>query len=653
MAITISTTAVDENNHDFEFAQRGLVATFQDPVIMSDSGHTVVWDTQAYDFLQDSCPDTANPSLWRQGQLCSATPGLYHVVDGIYQVRGLDLANMTIVRVPRTNGIVIIDCLTSVETARRALELYQEFHRESLGGTDAEIKALIYTHCHADHFGGAQAIKDAAGPANNLRILGPDGFLSHAVSENIYAGAAMSRRAVYMYGERLDKSPTGQIGAGLGQALSSGTGSLLAPTQSITADGALEPAIEGLEIVCQLTPGTEAPAEVNFYFPQYRALCMAENATHTLHNIQTLRGAPVRDARLWSRYMDESIALFGDKSDVVFSSHHWPTWNNSSDEDDGNLIVTFLSEQRDYYAYLHNETLRQLNDGQTPLEIAESITMPPSLSTRTNLRGYYGSVSHNVKGVYDRYMGWFDGNPANLWRHAPADEAARYVACMGGREATLAKAREWRADGDLRFAATLLNQLVFSDGNGNDVAVREELASVYTELGRGAENGTWRNIYLTGAHELLHGPEAGTEAMSPESLMALNLDELFDTMAIRINGPKAVLHKGVTIDFMVEGMQVDPKTSAKDAGWHLRLSNGALTGRAVEYVAHPKRRDSNVDLTVWVSHVGLVALVGSATLGTPKSLDSVKAVTAGDAGAWDAVTSLIVVPNPAFNIVTP
>ncbi|KAJ6438187.1 beta-lactamase domain-containing protein [Purpureocillium lavendulum] len=576
------------------------------------------------------------------------TAGLYQVVDGVFQVRGLDLANMNIVQVPGGNGIVIIDCLTSVETARRALEVYQGYHR-GLFGQDADIKALVYTHCHADHFGGAQAIVDKAGA--DLVVIGPDGFLEHAVSENIYAGAAMTRRSVYMYGERLDKSPTGQIGAGLGQALSAGVNSLVAPTQIIKRDGPLEPAINGLDIVCQLTPGTEAPAEVNFYFPQYKALCMAENATHTLHNIQTLRGAPVRDARLWSRYLDESIALFGTASEVVFSSHHWPTWKQADGDDDGDLVVRFLSEQRDYYAYLHNETLRQLNNGQTPLEIAESIQMPPSLSTRTNLQGYYGSVSHNVKGVYDRYMGWFDGNPANLWRHTPVGEATRYVAAMGGRDAVLAKAADYQADADLRFAATLLNHLVFSDSKDDDA--KQQLGSIYTKLGQGAENGTWRNIYLAGARELLYGAEAGNLTMSPDSLMAVNLDELFDTLAIRIEGPRAVLEKGVTIEFMVEAMRTGLLGASKPAGWHLRLSNGALTGRAVKYVAPPKPRDGTVDLTVWLNHEALVKVVGSAAAGQPITLDSLGLVTSGDEAAWDTITALIVLPNPAFNIVTP
>lgn len=318
------------------------------------------------------------------------TAGLYYVTDGNYQVRGFDLANMTIVRIPKTNGIIIIDCLTSTETMLRAIDLYQQEHREYNGGKDADIIALLYAHCHVDDFGGVEAItKTAKDQGRTLRILGPDGFLEHAVSENVYA-------------------------------------------------------------------------EVNFYFHEYRALCTAENATHTLHNIQTLRGAPVRDARLWSRYLDETITLFGDKTDVVFASHHWPTWN-----EDEQLVVNFLSE-RDYYAYIHNESLRQLNDGQTPLEIAETIQIPPTLSGKMNLQGYYGSISHNVKAVHDRYMDCFDGNPAYLWPLVPTEEVTEFVKFMGGSDAVFALAQGYYTNKKLRFAATLLDKLVFATQSNPD-----------------------------------------------------------------------------------------------------------------------------------------------------------------------------------------
>ncbi|KID82143.1 beta-lactamase domain-containing protein [Metarhizium guizhouense ARSEF 977] len=557
------------DNHDFEFAPKGLVATFEDPFIYSDRKHEVIWDNDAYDFLQEEAPETANKSLWRQGQLCAVEAGLYQVTTGIYQVRGTDIANMNIIQIPDTNSIIIIDCLTCVETARKSLNLYQEFHKGQFG-QDPEIKALIYTHCHGDHFGGVQAITEITG--DNLRIIGPDGFLEHA----------------------------------------------------------------------------KPRPKSNFYFPVYEALCMAENATHTLHNIQTLRGAQVRDARLWSRYLDQAIALFGDKTSVVFASHHWPTWN----EDGQNLVLPFLEEQRDYYAYLHNETLRHLNNGQTPVEIAEGIEMPPNLSSKTHLRGYYGSINHNVKGVYDKYMGWFDGNPANLWPHTPVDAATRYVACMGGSDLVLAKAKDFIDKKDLRFAVTLLNHLVFADDT--NTAAKEELISVYTTLGYGCENGTWRNIYLTGAYELDQGPQAAINAISLESLMSVDLDELIDVLAITVDGPRAFSEEGVTIDFMIGDMKASPKQPTEGAGWHVRLSNGAVTGRAVKYVPSPEPRDPNVTLTVWLLHKALVELVASAVAGKPTSIDSLENVTTyGDTAAWDTITSLVTQPNVAFNIVTP
>ncbi|KAJ6032503.1 beta-lactamase domain-containing protein [Penicillium herquei] len=647
---TTQSTA-EEGNFDFEFAQRGLVRVNPDPIFYSDTTQQVIWDTSAYGFLENEAPDTANPSLWRQGQLCSVTAGLYQVADGIYQVRGFDLANMSIVEIPNSNGIIIIDCLTSVETARSALQLYLDYYKERTD-QDAEIKALFYTHCHVDHFGGAQAIVDIAAKAGTtLRIFGPDGFLKHAVSENVYAGPAMARRSIYMYGEALQKGPTGQIGCGLGQALSTGTSSLVAPLEIITKNGPLQPEILGLQIICQLTPGTEAPAEVNFYFPDYNALCMAENATHTLHNIQTLRGAPVRDARLWSRYLDESITLFGEKTYVVFSSHHWPTWNDESSTN----VVKFLSEQRDYYAYLHNETLRQLNEGKTPIEIAEDIVMPPTLRQRTNLQGYYGSISHNVKGVYDHYMGWFIGNPAYLWPLTPVDEAIEFVKCMGGSKSVLEKAKEYHAGQNLRFAATLLDKLVFAtqssaDENDSEVAkeAKEELASVYTELGYGSENGTWRNFFLTGAFELQNGAQAAVNAISPQSLKALEFDQLFDIIAVRINGPEAFKEKEISIDFMVEDVE---QLKTMGAGWHLRLSNAALTGHAIEYVTSTSPPNPKTTLTVWLKHQELVVLVAGASAGKATTLDNL--VTSGDVNAWTGIVSLATVPNAAFNIVTP
>lgn len=419
------------------------------------------------------------------------------MADGIYQVRGFDLSNISLVE--GDTGVIVVDPLLSVECAAAAMALYRE-HRG-----DRPVKAVIYSHSHADHFGGVRGVvPDGA----DVPIIAPAGFLEHAVSENVYAGTAMNRRATFMYGAVLPRGATGQIGAGLGATTSTGTMSLIEPTLSITETGQ-EEAIDGVRIVFQLTPGTEAPAEMNFHFPDRRALCMAENATHNLHNVLTLRGALVRDPRVWARYLTEAIEMFAAGSDLLFASHHWPTWGTRE-------LTAFLSQQRDLYAYLHDQTLRMLNQGYTGTEIAEMIQMPPALDRLWHTRGYYGSVSHNVKAVYQRYMGWFDGNPAHLWELPPEESAKKHVEFMGGAESILPKAEAALAAGETRWAAQVLNYVVFADP-GN-TAARELLARVYEELGHGSENATWRNFYLQGAAELRGDKPANTlDSSSPTS----------------------------------------------------------------------------------------------------------------------------------------
>ncbi|HXV91709.1 MAG TPA: alkyl sulfatase dimerization domain-containing protein, partial [Pseudonocardia sp.] len=425
---------------DFEDADRGYLGSRDDPVIRDARGREV-WNLATYDFLRDECPDTAHPSLWRQGRLC-ARHGLYEVTGGVYQVRGFDLSNMTLIEGDR--GVVVVDPLVSAEVAAAALELYRA-HRGN-----RPVTGVVHTHSHIDHFGGVLGVtsRDAGVP-----IVAPDGFLEHAVSENVHAGSAMTRRSVYMYGQNLPRDGRGQIGVGLGQAVSTGTPGLLAPDVDVTATGQ-EETVDGVRMVFQLTPGTEAPAEMNFLLPDHRALCMAENATHNLHNVLTLRGAQVRDARAWSAYLHEAIALFADRADVLFASHHWPTWGRER-------MVTFLRQQRDLYGYLHDQTLRLMNRGLTGAEIAETITLPPALANAWHTRGYYGSVSHNVKAIYQRYLGWFDGHPSSLWEHPPVESARRYVETIGGQAAVVERARGYADAGDLRFAAQLLKHAVF------------------------------------------------------------------------------------------------------------------------------------------------------------------------------------------------
>ena len=389
--------------------------------------------------------------------------------------------------------MIVIDPAMSAEVSAAGLALYRE-HRG-----DRPVQAVIYTHSHIDHFGGVLGVVDAD---TDVPIVAPAGFLEHAVSENVYAGTAMLRRGMYHTGMALPVSATGTIGVGLGPGTSMGTVGLIAPTLDITHTGQ-EETLDGVRIVFQITPGTEAPAEMNFHFPQRRALCLAENVTHNLHNLLTLRGAEVRDARGWSRYINEAIELFADDTDVAFASHHWPTWGSDN-------IVTLMSQQRDLYAFLHDQTLRLMNQGYVGSEIAEMIEMPPALDAAWHTHGYYGSVSHNVKAIYQRYLGWYDGNPAHLWQHPPEAAAARYVQVIGGVDATVAKAREFADAGDLRFAAELASHAVFADPA--HAGAKTLLGEVFTRLGYGSECGTWRNIFLTGAQELDGHPAVPVDA---------------------------------------------------------------------------------------------------------------------------------------------
>ena len=596
-----------EDRTDFEDARRGLVAT-GDPVTVSTADGRTAFDLTRFAYLEAECPDTVHPNLWRQAQLC-AVHGLFEVTDGIYQVRGYDLSNMTLVEGDR--GVVVIDPLISSETAAAGLALYRTHRGER------PVTGVVYTHSHADHFGGVLGVlPDGAG---DVPILAPAGFMEHAVSENVYAGVAMNRRANYMYGAILPKGPTGQVSTGLGIATSEGNVGLLPPTLDVTHTGQ-EETVDGVRLVFQLTPGTEAPAEMNFLFPDRRALCMAENATHTLHNLLTLRGALVRDPRIWARYLDEAIELFSDRTDVVFASHHWPTWGRER-------AMRFLAEQRDLYAYLHDQTLRMLNQGLTGIEIAEDFRLPPALDAAWHARGYYGSVSHNVKAVYQRYLGWFDGHPSSLWQHPPQAAATRYVDVIGGVGAVLGHARRYAEAGDLRFAAELLKHAVFAEPDSEEV--RMALAEVYERLGYGAENATWRSFYLTGAQELRDGITPPELDLGGGMAAALSVEQLFDSVAIRVDGPRAA------------GERIVVHWTFSDSGTTLRttLSNGAL-------IQTPEpRTEVDADLSLTLTKQQLLGLLGG------RGLDGIE--HHGDATVLGRLLSLLDTPDPAFPIVTP
>ena len=510
-----------ENTQDFADADRGFVATREDPQIRAEDGR-VVWDLEGYAFLDEEPADTAHASLWRQGRLC-AKHGLYEVVPGIYQVRGFDISNVTFVE--GDSGVIVIDPLLCVETARAAFELYRTHRGER------EVIAVIYTHCHVDHFGGVKGVIDQEdADLGRVPVIAPEGFMEFAVSENVMAGIAMARRAGYMYGAALEKAGDGQIGTGLGQTTSTGTVTLIAPTMDITHTGQ-ELTLDGVRFVFQMTPDTEAPAEMNFYFPDRRALCIAENATHVQHNVLTIRGALVRDTRSWSGYLTEAIALWGEELEVVFASHHWPTWERER-------AVEFLALQRDLYGYLHDQTMRMINQGYTGDEIGELIELPPKLRKAWHAADYYGSASHNARAIYQRYLGFYDGNPAHLWPHPPVESANRYVAAMGGADAAVAEARRAYEEGDYRWAAEVLNHVLFADESNAEARALQ--ADTFEQLGFGSVNGTWRNAYLGGAHELRHG-NFGTPlaAASMDLLGALTVEQILESIAIRIDGPRA------------------------------------------------------------------------------------------------------------------
>ncbi|MFI5505878.1 alkyl/aryl-sulfatase [Mycobacterium sp. NPDC051804] len=608
----LSTLPFDDTA-DFDAADRGFIAALEPCVIKAADGR-VVWDNDIYAFLDGDAPTSVHPSLWRQSQLV-AKQGLYEVVEGIYQVRGLDLSNISFIE--GDSGIIVIDPLVSTETAAAALALYRT-HRG-----DRPVVAVIYTHSHVDHFGGVLGVTSQADvDAGKVAVLAPEGFTEHAVQENVYAGTAMARRAGYMYGAALDRGPQGQVGCGLGQTPSTGEVAIIVPTIDITTTGETH-TIDGVEIEFQMAPGTEAPAEMHFYFPKYRALCMAENATHNLHNLLTLRGALVRDPHGWAGYLTEAIDTFSDRTDVVFASHHWPTWGHDE-------IVEFLSVQRDLYAYLHDQTLRQLNQGFTGIEIAEGFQMPPALQNAWNTHGYYGSVSHNVKAVYQRYMGWFDGNPARLWAHPPEAIGPKYVEAMGGLDNVVKVAQKAFDDGDFRWAATLLDHAMFTDET--HAAARQLYIETLQQLAYGSENGPWRNFFLAGATELADGNFGTPTQVAPTTLMAqLSPEQIFDALAISVNGPKAW-----DLDLALDVTFLDSSTN-----YRLTLRNGVLVYRKAN------ADEASAGATVKVANkVRLLALANG-------DLTSPGFELVGDAQALQQLTESLDRPDPGFNIVTP
>ena len=602
-----------DDTADFADADRGFIGALTPCVVKAADGR-VVWDNDRYSFLTGDAPPSVNPSLWRQSKL-TAKQGLYEVVPGIYQVRGLDLSNISFIE--GDTGLIVIDPLVSTEVAAAALQLYRS-HRG-----DRPVVAVIYTHSHVDHFGGVLGVATQAEvDAGKVAVLAPEGFTEHVVQENVYAGPAMTRRATYMYGSLLEAGPRGHVGCGLGQGPSTGEIALIVPTIDVKTTGETH-TIDGVEIEFQMAPGTEAPAEMHFYFPRFRALCMAENATHNLHNLLTLRGALVRDPHAWSGYLTEAIDSFSDRTDVVFASHHWPTWGRER-------VVEFLALQRDLYAYLHDQTLRMLNQGHTGAEIAETLQMPPALDKAWHTHGYYGSVSHNVKAVYQRYMGWFDGNPARLWPHPPEALAGRYVEAIGGIDRVVELAQQAFDSGDFRWAATLLDHAVFADSEHD--GARTLLADTLEQLAYGAENATWRNFFLSGATELRDG-NFGTAAQtsSPTLLSQLTPEQIFDGLAISVNGPSAW-----DLDIAIDVTLAD-----HDANYRLALRNGVLVQRRVPADA------ATASVTIKLDNAFRLLMLATGDFSSPGLEIS------GEQEALQQFLGVIEQPDPSFNIITP
>ena len=519
------------DTRDFDNASRGFLGTLADGAIRKEDG-TVVWDLAPYGFLEvPQSPDSVHPSLWRQARL-NRIHGLFQVVDRVYQVRGFDIANITFIE--GDTGLIVVDSLTTVESAKAALELYYRFRPRR------PIHTLIYTHSHADHFGGVRGlVREEQVRSGEIRSVAPAGFVEETVSENVLVGPAMARRALYQFGQQLPVGPLGTVDAGLGKFSTGGTLSLINPTQTI--EQAIEThTYDGVEFVFQLAPETEAPAELHFYLPQWNALNMAENATHTLHNLLPLRGAKARDAKAWSEYLNVALERFGRQAELVFAQHHWPIWGNAQ-------VAAFLGLQRDIYKHLHDQTLKLANQGYTPTEIAEAMDLPEELEQEWSTRGLYGAVKHNVKAIYQRYLGWYDGNPSHLDPLPPEASARKWLEYAGGSEAVLRRAQTDFDQGEYRWVAEVLGKLVQADPRNRQGAAL--LAAAFEQLGYQAESATWRNAYLQGAQELRQGlPQGRNGLLGFDLLNALDAGDLFDALAVRLNSQRAA-GKRITINW--------------------------------------------------------------------------------------------------------
>ncbi|MDE9709129.1 MULTISPECIES: alkyl/aryl-sulfatase [Citrobacter] len=562
---------------DFMNAHKGFIAPLPSELIKGKQGN-VVWDPQQYAFIKEGekAPDTVNPSLWRQSQLINIG-GLFQVTDGVYQIRNLDLSNMTIME--GKEGITVIDPLVSAETAKVGMDLYYKNRGKR------PVVAVIYTHSHVDHYGGVRGVIDEADvKSGKVKVYAPAGFMKEAVSENIMAGNAMSRRASYMYGNLLKPDAKGQVGAGLGTTTSAGTVTLIEPTNYITHTGQKE-VIDGLTYDFMMAPGSEAPSEMLWYVEEKGMIEAAEDVTHTLHNTYSLRGAKIRDPLAWSKYINDVISRWGGKANIIIAQHHWPTWGNEN-------VVKLMKSQRDMYRYINDQTLRMANQGLTRDEIAANFKLPSGLEKSWASRGYYGSVSHDVKATYVFYLGWFNGNPATLNELPPVDAAKKYVDYMGGADAIMQKAKTDYAQGNYRWVAQVTNNIVFADPSNKEARNLE--ADALEQMGYQAESGPWRNFYLTGAQELRNGVVKGAtpNTASPDTVKAMSPEMFFDYLAVHINGEKAANAQAVfNVDLGADGGK-----------YKLELENGVLNHSA-------DAQASNADASITLNRATLNKII--------------------------------------------
>jgi alkyl sulfatase BDS1-like metallo-beta-lactamase superfamily hydrolase len=606
------------NRDDYQDAARGFIGTIPDAHVTGPSGN-VVWSQKDYGFLDnDQAPDTVNPSLWRQAQL-NQRHGLFKVVDRVYQIRGFDITNLNVIE--GNTGLIVVGALHAVETTKAALDLYYQ-HRPR-----RPVVAIIYPDSHGPKWEGVKGLTNEADVASGkVAVIAPEGFLEAALSENVIAGNAARHRVLYQLGFLLPKGERGQVDAGIGKTLSVGTTSLIAPTDLIRRSGETR-IIDGVEIVFEMAPDGQAPVEYYMYFPQFKVLNMGSDATHTFHNLLPFRGTQVRDALKWSRYLNEAVNAFGDKTEVLINQHNWPVFG-------GARVRNYLNNQRDLYKYVHDQTLHLLNEGFTAPEIAEQLKLPASLANAWENRDYYGTVRHNVKAIYQKYVGWYDSNPANLDPLPPVEGAKKYVAYMGGADAVIRHAREDFKNGEYRFVAEVANKLVFADPKNQEA--RELAADAYEQLGYLSESATWRNAYLYAAYELRHGAaKIARPALNQDTIGAIPTEMLFDLLGVLLNGPKAD-GKHIVINWNF--------TEAKKI-YALTLENSALT-----YTANKQVADADASLILTRDSLNAIIL---RRVTVSAAIQSGQIKVTGEAGKVDELFSLFDTFKPNFEIVEP